>query len=233
MDGDYSIITDKKFFQTLKSLDFIEKIYLFGSRAIGNHTERSDIDLAIDCPEANSTQWQTVADVIDQADTLLKIDYVRYDKINDAEFLKAINTHKVCLYQKGKDMQDRANQSLTLLGKALHKLNAIMDTPLDEQDYVLDAAIQRFEFVIELFWKTLKHLLREHGIETALPKQAVQEAYAAGWLDDETVWLNMMNDRNVTSHTYRESYALEIYEHIKTYMPEFNSVYEKLLKLKQ
>ncbi|WP_410526187.1 nucleotidyltransferase domain-containing protein [Rickettsia endosymbiont of Urophora cardui] len=38
------------FMEKLESLPFIEEIWLFGSRARGDNNERSDIDLAIICP---------------------------------------------------------------------------------------------------------------------------------------------------------------------------------------
>lgn len=52
----------------------------------------------------------------------------------------------------------------------------------------IDASIQRFEFCIELAWKTLRGiLLRDHGIEVASPKPALQEAFRVGLIDDETL----------------------------------------------
>ena len=60
----------------------------------------------------------------------------------------------------------------------------------------IDASIQRFEFCIELAWKTLRGiLLRDHGIEVASPKPALQEAFRVGLIDDETQWLSMLRDR--------------------------------------
>jgi predicted nucleotidyltransferase len=69
-----------QFIEQLKQLAFVKRIYLFGSRARGDASERSDIDLAIDCPQATGTDWLKVVDIIDNADTLLKIDCVRLDQ---------------------------------------------------------------------------------------------------------------------------------------------------------
>lgn len=68
------------FFNKLKQFSFVEKIILFGSRARGSQRLRSDIDVAIICPRATERDWQQVVDVIDDADTLLTIDCVRFDK---------------------------------------------------------------------------------------------------------------------------------------------------------
>ncbi len=41
--------------------DFIEKIWLYGSRARCDNAERADIDLAIECPSASDAQWTELA----------------------------------------------------------------------------------------------------------------------------------------------------------------------------
>ena len=66
-----------KFIEQLKALPFVDEIWLFGSRARGDHQERSDIDLAIICSTANDIDWLKVIDIVEDADTLLKIDCVR------------------------------------------------------------------------------------------------------------------------------------------------------------
>ena len=71
-----------EFISKLKSLPFVEKVLLFGSRARGTNQSRSDIDLAIVCPKATDDQWREVLDIIDEADTLLLIDCVNFDKID-------------------------------------------------------------------------------------------------------------------------------------------------------
>lgn len=95
----YMIITQKKFFQALTRLPYIEKIILYGSRARGDARERSDIDLAIVAPQALTSDWLVVVDILDDADTLLKIDGIRYDAlpINSA-LKKAIDIEGVVLH---------------------------------------------------------------------------------------------------------------------------------------
>ena len=92
----------------------------------------------------------------------------------------------------------------------------------------MDGTIQRFEFVIELFWKALKHLLSDEGIETGTPREVLQRAYSAGWLAHETPWLEMLRDRNETSHAYDETTALRIYRHIRANYPEMARTLETL-----
>ncbi|MCA9509024.1 MAG: HI0074 family nucleotidyltransferase substrate-binding subunit [Myxococcales bacterium] len=125
-------------------------------------------------------------------------------------------------------MTNKYQTSYKNLGQALERLTDIMNVGLDQNDFVLDAAIQRFEFVTELFWKTLKHFLLLKGVETVLPRDALQKAYIAGWIKNEALWLQMMRDRNQTSHTYKHVLAVEIYQRVKSYLPELQYGYEKI-----
>jgi uncharacterized protein len=93
-------ITEYEFFKKLKALPFIEKIVLFGSRARGDNMPRSDIDLAIWCPTATRYDWLKVVDIIDDADTLLKIDCVRWDAETDPRFRENIEKYQKVLYVK-------------------------------------------------------------------------------------------------------------------------------------
>ena len=83
----------------------------------------------------------------------------------------------------------------------------------------VDGTIQRFEFALELMWKTLKRMLAFEGIEVSTPREAMRAAYGAGWLNDETAWLEMLRDRNLTSHIYDEDTARKIYQRIKNNYP--------------
>ena len=70
------------FLDELKTVNNIDKIILFGSRAKNTHQERSDIDLAIWCPQATLADWNKIMDIALDADTLLKIDCVRVDSMS-------------------------------------------------------------------------------------------------------------------------------------------------------
>lgn len=89
-----------KFYKQLCDLEFIEKIYLYGSRARGDEREKSDIDLAILCPTASETDWFQVLEIIEKADTLLEIDCVRYDTLSNLKFKNEIDLDKKALYER-------------------------------------------------------------------------------------------------------------------------------------
>lgn len=82
-------ITDYKFVKQLKALAFVEEIWLFGSRARGDNQDRSDIDIAVICPKATDNDWILVLGIIEEADTLLKIDCVRFDTLQEDDPLKS------------------------------------------------------------------------------------------------------------------------------------------------
>jgi len=52
------------FFSKLCELSFIENIFLYGSRARGDFLERSDIDIAVNMPDASLEDWETVMRII-------------------------------------------------------------------------------------------------------------------------------------------------------------------------
>src|SRR5690349_11095186 len=94
-------ISDYQFIKKLQSLPWIEELWLFGSRARGDNYDRSDIDLAVVCPSASVKEWDKIMAVIEEADTLLKIDCVRFDTLpkNDPFALNIVRYKKV-LYKK-------------------------------------------------------------------------------------------------------------------------------------
>ncbi len=80
----------------------MEAIYLYGSRARGDHSPRSDIDLAILCPSASQREWLKILEIIEESDTLLQIDCVWLDELKDSDSLKEkILRQGKSLYQKG------------------------------------------------------------------------------------------------------------------------------------
>jgi nucleotidyltransferase substrate binding protein (TIGR01987 family) len=121
----------------------------------------------------------------------------------------------------------KAKQSLDNLNLALTRLQeALNESPANT--LIIDGTIQRFEFTIELFWKTLKRLLALEGIESSTPKDTIKKAYSAKWISNETAWLQMLHDRNETSHVYDENKAREIYDHIKQNFAELQYAYKLL-----
>jgi predicted nucleotidyltransferase len=68
----------------LRSLNFVEAIYLYGSRARGNYRPHSDIDIALKLHDNKPNYRHIIADIIEHADTLLAIDCVNIDEAPEA-----------------------------------------------------------------------------------------------------------------------------------------------------
>ncbi|MBI5400104.1 nucleotidyltransferase substrate binding protein [Candidatus Saganbacteria bacterium] len=110
-------------------------------------------------------------------------------------------------------MGEKAKLALDKLKKAHQKLLA--GTATAKEELQQDGVIQRFEFTFELLWKALKLLLEEKGIKALSPKDVFQESFRLEWIDDEMVFLNMLDDRNRTSYIYDEKTSREIFDSVK------------------
>ena len=95
--------------------------------------------------------------------------------------------------------------------RAVDRLAEALDQP--ETDLTRDGAIQRFEFCFELAWKLMQKSLRREGIDVRSPRASLRAAFQQGWID-EVPWLAMLSDRNLTSHTYDEDLAAQVYSRL-------------------
>ncbi len=125
---------------------------------------------------------------------------------------------------------ERLNFSQEKLGRALDRLDEVLALPGD--GLAVDAAIQRFEFTFELFWKTLKRALEEAGRRpSGSPRDVLSFGWRDDWLDgDEQLWLDMLADRNRTSHLYDEALARQVYARIRDYAPPMRRAYDDLCR---
>jgi nucleotidyltransferase substrate binding protein (TIGR01987 family) len=97
--------------------------------------------------------------------------------------------------------------------KALTRLHEALEQ--SESDLVRDAAIQRFEFTFELAWKAMKLFLEFKGIDARGPKDALREALAQGLISDGNAWTELLEQRNLTSHTYDEGIARGVFSFVR------------------
>ena len=108
---------------------------------------------------------------------------------------------------------DRLNWRLQQAERALASLKqlAFIESPsMIERD----AAIQRFEYTTEACWKAAQAVLLEHfGVEAASPKAVIRAAAQNGLLSepDARAAMGLIDDRNLTSHTYNEELAILLF----------------------
>ena len=118
----------------------------------------------------------------------------------------------------------RASSSQTNFLKALASLKRSLATPFSEPRD-LSGAIKDFEMTYELSWKSLKSFLRDQGHETLGAKDVFTQAYRLSLIDEEAVWIQMIEDRNKTAHVYDESEANDILSRVKAlYLARFEAL---------
>jgi nucleotidyltransferase substrate binding protein (TIGR01987 family) len=80
-----------------------------------------------------------------------------------------------------------------------------------------DAAIQRFGYTFETTWKAAQAYLADQGMtEIGSPKSVIRVSFKMGMFNEETTQklMSMVDDRNLTVHTYREEFAIQLYKRL-------------------
>ena len=93
-----------------------------------------------------------------------------------------------------------------------------------------EGAIQRFEYTFQLAWLTLKDRLEYGGVvfTEVTPRTIIQQAFAAKLIDDAEVWIDMLVDRNLMSHTYDFERFEAVLESVRgRYLPVLGELYER------
>ena len=101
-----------------------------------------------------------------------------------------------------KERIDTAQKALTTLQEVLSETNPTV--------ILRDAAIQRFEYTFEAVWKAGQEFLRSHeGLDVGSPKGTIRGLFQTGHLNmsQAEIGLKMVDDRNLTAHTYVHSSA--------------------------
>ena len=114
--------------------------------------------------------------------------------------------------------KDRFVERQAEVANAAARLREAVAAP--ESSIVRDAVIQRFEFSFELVWKTLKLYLERQGHECGGPRPTLKKTFSEGLIltaEEADVWLQMLEDRNLTSHAYDEALAGQIYRNVVHY----------------
>ena len=70
--------------------------------------------------------------------------------------------------------------------------------------------IQFFEISFELAWKTMKDFLEAEGFQVASPRETFKQAFQGQYIQDGHVWIEALDDRNLTTHTYDAGTAKKV-----------------------
>ncbi len=131
---------------------------------------------------------------------------------------------------------ESTKQAITSLREVVNLINQknkiltleFIDTET-ERKIMRDSLIQRFEYSVDTLWKYLKeYLLQIKGITQNSPKPIFRSCLQANLVNTQETekLIEMVDDRNLTTHTYKEDLANTISEHIPAYL----NLMEKLLQ---
>lgn len=96
---------------------------------------------------------------------------------------------------------------------ALINMEKIYDYQPPYDTVVLTGLVGLYEICFEQSWKMMKEILGNHGFEegaTGSPKIILKTAYQANMIQDESLWLRALQERNNVTHSYNQNIALSI-----------------------
>jgi nucleotidyltransferase substrate binding protein (TIGR01987 family) len=126
-------------------------------------------------------------------------------------------------------------KSLSDAFKSLEIIQTQFAADHDNLEYyrvIRDSKIQRFEYTMDTLWKYLREYLEYQGrfVEVASPKKVFLVCFNANLVNQQemTILIRAMDDRNLTSHLYREVLAEEVSTRIDSYSPFLKAIIERV-----
>lgn len=123
---------------------------------------------------------------------------------------------------------DNFKRAYILLREAIEETNERALSQLEKE-----GIIQRFEYTIELSWKTMKDYLEFQNVvfDQVTPRAIIKEAFSAKLIDNGQVWMDALDARNKMSHTYDFKQFEAVIAHIKqSYLAVIEALYFKLVE---
>lgn len=107
-------------------------------------------------------------------------------------------------------------------------------TPAPANDRERDGSIQRFEYTVELSWRLIRKclLLLGRSDVSASPKPLLRSAFTEGWIQDLEEWLAFIEARNLTSHSYKNVIANQVFESAVRFPPFVDRLIQSLKSVK-
>ncbi|WP_386690976.1 MULTISPECIES: nucleotidyltransferase substrate binding protein [unclassified Lonepinella] len=129
-------------------------------------------------------------------------------------------------FEHYKNALARLSEAIEKCDEVIQKIDGVIE------NIVQESIIQRFEFTHELAWKLMKDILQYEGDFEGGSRTATREAFNLGYISQGEVWMDMVETRNLTVHTYNISLLNQEFEKITTqYFPlllQFEQRVEKL-----
>jgi len=130
----------------------------------------------------------------------------------------------------------RWQQRLDNFARALKQLQSAValhaSRPLSELEQ--QGMVQAFEFTHELAWNVMKDYFFYQGAsQISGSRDATRQAFAIGLIGDGEAWMEMIQSRNQSSHTYNQATALALVERItRRYADLFEAFADKMESLR-
>lgn len=130
-------------------------------------------------------------------------------------------------------MPESLKQSYENLHKAYLKLQQFLKED-NNTELARAGIVHAYEFTFELFWKFLQKYLEHLGIlEEHGPNAVIKTGFQNGYLEEGQDYMDMLRDRNLIAHTYKEEMTQEIYTRIKNNhidtLTKFIEKFEKIM----
>jgi len=110
-------------------------------------------------------------------------------------------------------MRERVKRTFLDFEKAVQNLKSAVESAVDDLD--IDGAIKRFELCYELSWKIIRLYLEDLGIICNNPRDCFKQAKINNLIEDESLWMEMIETRNQLVHEYSFEFSREIFDKIK------------------
>ncbi|MDR2617005.1 MAG: nucleotidyltransferase substrate binding protein [Endomicrobium sp.] len=117
------------------------------------------------------------------------------------------------------------------LGRLKDNVNYLSTKKLSDMEE--QGLIKSFEFTYELAWKTMKDYLEYMGINGIIgSKGTFREAFKAELILNGQAWIDMINDRNLSAHTYDDTIKNKLIKNIVyMYYNEFLNFEKKMIEI--
>ncbi len=121
-------------------------------------------------------------------------------------------------------LDDKIIRSYDNFKRAYLRLKEFIDTDSKtEKDRA--AIIQTYGYTFEQWWRVLQKYLQYNEMVTEFgPSDTIRTAFQYNIIDNGSIYMSMLKNRNLITHTYKEDVAEEIYTQIKEeYMEELEN----------
>ena len=132
-----------------------------------------------------------------------------------------------------RDPDIRWQQRFQNFQKALQQLSKAVDLSQqrDLSELEKQGLIQAFEFTHELAWNVMRDYFAYQGNTSIMgSRDAVREAFQKSLVTDGEGWMEMIQSRNRTSHTYNQDVADEIVGKVITLYHDLFLAFDKRMQ---